>query len=72
MEDGVTKCDAQQQGWQHEQDEVVVDEGRPVIHRAPFVQNERHARQRPSSDDDLGQRCGALHRCAQACASASG
>ena len=42
-EGGVTKCDAQQQGWQHEQDEVVVDEGRPVVHRASLVQNERHA-----------------------------
>ena len=60
---GVTKCDAQQQGRQHEQDEVVVDEGRPAVDRAPLGQDERHARQRPSSDGDLGQRGRALHRC---------
>lgn len=43
--DLVTECDAQQQGWQHEQDEIVVDEGLPVIHRALLVQDERHTRQ---------------------------
>ena len=67
----VTKCNAQQQGWQHKEDKVVVDEGRPVVHRAPLVQDEGHAGQRPGSDDDLGQRRGALHSYVQARASAS-